>query len=114
MDFFFGHRGTNGTDYAFDISLEREYDKDTKEPVAATVVPFLKVGNYNYIKVKPTLIYGQEEFASENLTGINWHWYEISKSDGSNLDIKILDNNFKSLDNTFGSSPVVTGKEIYL
>ena len=95
MDFFFGHQGNSGTNYAFDISLERKYERTIKnpgvepenyeyefKPVSAIVTPFLSLGDLSdgrdlWVKVKPTLIYGQEEIT--DLNNINWSWYCLSE-----------------------------------
>lgn len=94
-EFFFGHQGNNGTNYAFDISLEREYNNTTHKEVSDTIVPFLKQENNNFIKVKATLIYGKEEIT--DLNNIRWSWEVISQyeEDGETINhIAMYDSNF--------------------
>lgn len=95
-EFFFGHQGNNGTNYAFDISLEREYGTDTdptSTPTNSTIVPFLKIirdqngntsaSNNPWIKVKPTLIYGQKEITDNIiLSKVRWSLYAKTTYDG--------------------------------
>lgn len=93
-EFFFGHQGNNGTNYAFDIALERAYgsgELPAGEPRSDRIVPFLVVkDNPEWVKVKPTLIYGQEEITdSELLSKIRWSFYAESKSDGTNSDVEL-------------------------
>ncbi len=110
-EFFFGHQGNNGTNYAFDISLEREYDKTTHQEVSEQIIPFLKQGNQNFIKVKATLIYGTDEITDSNyLNKIKWKWEAISKNgEGSEAQnqISLYDSNFN-----LSNSP--SGPYIYL
>lgn len=104
-EFFFGHQGNNGTNYAFDISLEREYTKtsNNKEQVVnEKIVPFLTTSNSHYIKVKATLIYGKEEIT--DLDNVIWKWETTSNH------IEIYNNSFAKI-----TSPnYATGPYIYL
>lgn len=106
-EFFFGHQGNNGTNYAFDISLEREYNKDSKDEVSETIVPFLKTGKDNFVKVKATLIYGKEEITDSNiLNKIRWGWEAISREGegvASTPHINMYDSNYAKQDSPTGS-----------
>lgn len=79
-EFFFGHQGNNGTNYAFDISLERKYGSGSNpsaEPTDSTITSFLTLGDSSWVKVKPTLIYGKDEIDLSDKT-ITWEWYKIT------------------------------------
>lgn len=113
MDFFFGHQGNSGTNYAFDIALEREYagtEEDdviiiNKQPVSALIRPFLVEGNYNWIRIQPTLIYGNE-IIPININDLRLNWETINDRDSikiikfnNNYYIKL--NKEKVLDESF-------------
>lgn len=99
MDFFFGHQGNSGTNYAFDIALEREYsgteENDVitinEQPVSALIRPFLVEGNDNWIKIQPTLIYGNE-IISINMNDLKLDWAVID--DRNNIKIIKFNNNY--------------------
>lgn len=77
--FSFGHQGNNGTNYSFDIALEREYGFHSSPdpgPSSHAVANTLRYNNGEWIKIVPTLIYGQERI--EDLSNIRWSWESIS------------------------------------
>ena len=100
-EFFFGHQGNNGTNYAFDISLEREYGDGsipTADPTNSAITPFLTIGNENWVRIKPTLIYGNEEIdltQSDSQT-ISWSWYCLTKNESDNHILTYSNENIKN------------------
>lgn len=121
MVFSFGHQGNNGTNYAFDIAMERAYADNNglprSEPKSEKIMPFLQFDSNDWIKIQPTLIYGQEQI--KNLNNIRWSWesistHQITDKSGNIIykpDIQVCTISGDTIASSGGS---VKGSEIYI
>lgn len=102
-EFYFGGFGSNGTNYSFDISLEKEYKYDETSDTFTTksdeLVPFIKTQNQDWVKIKASLLYNNTEIT--DLSAVKWSWYK-----------KTNDKDFLIVNGMTNDS--VVGSEIYI